>query len=358
MRFFIVLFFLQFCTLTSTLPAEEYPAAWEKSSPESQGIDSLRLARAITRFERHLGTTGFSQAVIVRGGAIIWEGVDSRNRHNVWSVSKSFTSTVLGLLIDDGKCALDDPVAKYLPALDGQFPSYGQITFRHFVTMTSGYDAGGDQSSLPFKPTEPLFSPGSKFLYWDSAMNQLANALTRVAGEPIEELFRRRIAGPVGMDPDGWDWGDWGTVDSLLVNGGAGNKSKGIHINARELARFGLLFLRGGRWNGKQVLSANWVRQATSVQVPVSVAPAEEKNGQTGLYGFNWWVNGVRSNGIRRWPAAPDGTFAARGHNNNACVVIPEWDMVITRLSLKGKEEDFSDPRWNEFFTSLKAALK
>jgi CubicO group peptidase (beta-lactamase class C family) len=68
----------------------------------------------------------------------------------------------------------------------------------------------------------PITPPGARYAYWDSAMNQFANVLTRVAGEPLKALFKRRIADPIGMDPAAWDWMDFGTVDGLVVNGGAG----------------------------------------------------------------------------------------------------------------------------------------
>ena len=165
-------------------------------------------------------------------------------------------------------------------------------------------------------------------------MNQFANVLTRIAGQSLKELFSERIAGPIGMHSGAWNWGDWGQVDGLLVCGGAGNKSKGIHISARELARFGLLFLNEGNWNGEQLISREWVTQATSVQV--------EREG----YGYNWWCN---------WPGAPEGTYAAAGFNNNKCFVIPGWDMVIVRL---GTDGNVPNRRWNKFFERLAPGVK
>ena len=151
------------------------------------------------------------QLVIVRNGRLIWEGADADEVHGVWSCTKSFTSTVLGLLIDDGKCRLDSLASEFLPDLAGSYPD---VTLRHFASMTSGYRAVGDEprggythgpSPTPLVPDpRPLFAPpGSRYAYWDSAMNQFAHVLTRIAGEPLEELFRRRVAEPIGMDPRG-----------------------------------------------------------------------------------------------------------------------------------------------------------
>ena len=203
---------------------------------------------------------------------------------------------------------------------------------------------------------QPLFTPpGSQYAYWDSAMNTFALALTKIAGEPIEQLFKRRVADPIGMK--NWDWGDYATVDGVVVNGGSGNGDKHIFIIARELARFGLLFLNRGRWNGRQLVPESWVAEATRVQVPATLPwaqPESEIDGR-GVYGCNWWRNGVKPDGTRKLPAAPDGTFWASGHNNNKCFVIPEWDMVIVRLGLDGKAKD---EVWNGFLAKVAESLK
>jgi hypothetical protein len=172
-----------------------FPGAdWTESTPEAQGVNSSQLNTAMSYLAGVCGSQGTNQAVVIRNGYMIWKGNDIDNRHNVWSCSKSYTSTVLGLLIDDTKCTVDDLAVTHLPSIDDNHSTYASIKLRHFATMTSGYDGGGDQSSTPFNPTSPLFSPGTKYQYWDSAMNQFANVLTRIAGEAIEALFKRRIA--------------------------------------------------------------------------------------------------------------------------------------------------------------------
>ncbi|OVE77216.1 hypothetical protein BVX98_03285, partial [bacterium F11] len=223
---------------------------WAEATPESQGIDSTKLDAAMTYLKGECGRHGVTQTVVIRNGYMIWKGTDTENKHNVWSVSKSFTSTALGLLIDEGKATLDTKAKDFVGILSSTYPN---VSLRHFATMTSGYNAnGGDQTSTPFEPSNSLFSPGTKFEYWDAAMNQFGNVLTQIADEPLQDLFKREIADPIGMNMANWSWGNWGTLDGHLVNGGAGNKSKGIHITTRELARFGLLFLNRGQWDGQQ----------------------------------------------------------------------------------------------------------
>lgn len=323
---------------------------WVIASPESQGVDPAKLNEAVSYLEANSGSYGVSELVIIKNGRMIYEGRNIDNRHAVWSMTKSFTSAVLGLLIDDGDATLGTLAKNYAPDLSNL---YNSVTLRHFTTMTSGYRALGDvcrsggychgTSLTWYDPDTPLFAPpGSKFAYWDSAMNELAYVLTQMANEPIKTYFKDRIADPIGMNRNKWDWRDFGQIGGIVVNGGSGNNSAQIVISAREMARFGHLFLNRGNWDGQQLISSSWVDEATSVQVP-STMPwgydyREGLDGR-GVYGYNWWVNGVKPNGERKWPSVPASTYAASGAKNNDMFVIPDWGMVIVRLA---KEKDFT----------------
>ncbi len=339
-------------------------AQWGDASPQAAGMDGTRLRAAVEFLERNAGRDGAKELFIARNGRVAWQGPEVRKVHGVWSVTKSFTSTVLGRLIDDGKCRLETRAREHLPALAERYP---EVTLRHFTTMTSGYRAVGDEpqgsyvhgpSRTPMVPDEPLFTPpGSGYAYWDSAMNQFGNVLTRIAGEPMESLFQRRIADPIGMDRTRWDWGDFGAVDGLVVNSGSGNQGRHVRTCATELARLGHLFLNRGRWDGKQRLSAAWVEAATRTQVPPSVprkGPGAIEG--PGTYGYNWWTNGIRPDGRREWPGAPPETFAALGHNNNAMFVVPVWRMVVVRLGLD-EAPKITATTWGRFLELMGAAV-
>jgi len=170
-----------------------YPEAeWTTASPASQGIEEPALLDAIQYLEAQAGRDGIDQLVIIRHGMVVWQGAHADSVHGVWSMTKSFVSSALGLLIDDKKCTLDTRAYQVVPSLA---ENYSEVTLRHFATMTSGYRAIGDEprgdyahgpSRTPFQPaSDPLFDPGTRFAYWDSAMNQFANVLTRIAGEPL-----------------------------------------------------------------------------------------------------------------------------------------------------------------------------
>ncbi|UCD52975.1 MAG: serine hydrolase [Phycisphaerales bacterium] len=353
---------LAMAAMWTVFPAEQ----WQQVTPESQGVDAAKLNAALDYLREHSGPDGVSQVVVVRNGYVIWQGPDVDAVHGIWSCTKSFTSTVLGLLIDDGKATLGTRASEHFPTLAQAYP---HVTLRHFATMTSGYRAQGDQprgtyrhgpSRTPFDPcSTPLFTPGTRYAYWDSAMNQFGNVLTRIAGEPLVALFKRRIADPIGMDPNEWRWGDLGSINGLVVNGGSGNSNGHIFISARQMARLGLLFLNNGNWDGKQLISAKWVRLATESQVPTTIGlwPDSAADGR-GVYGLNWWTNGTDVDGKRRWPGIPADTYAASGYNNNDMFVIPEWNMVIVRLGLDQRQFPITDGIYGEFLRRIAAALR
>jgi CubicO group peptidase (beta-lactamase class C family) len=344
-----------------TFPGDD----WELTDPASQGIDATKLRAAVEYLKSCAGRDGVRELVVIRNGYLVYQGDNTDKMHNVWSCTKSFTSTVLGLLIDDNQCKLGTFAAEFVPELNG---TYSGITLQHFATMTSGYQAVGDegksshgQSKTPFVPSsQPLFSPpGSKYAYWDSAQNQFGQVLTQIAREPMADLFRRRIADPIGMKADQWQWGDFGQRGGQLVNGGAGNMSKGISISAQQMARLGHLMLNSGRWNGQQLISEQWVKQATSPQVPAKLPLGHPESGTSGpgVYGFNWWTNGANANGELKWEGAPRETFAALGHNNNVCFVVPSWKTVIVRLGLDQANHKITDEEWAGFLRRIGEAI-
>ena len=365
----IIPILLTFLILGCSNPSETiFPTdKWMVEKPEKVGIESKYLTEAVNFLELNSGRNGCQELMIVRGGRLIHKGDSVNKVHGIWSCTKSFTSTVLGLLIDDKRAQLSTFAKNIVPEMTEIYPL---VTLSHFATMTSGYKAVGDtakkgythgSSKTPFIPgIQSLFAPGTKYAYWDAAMNQFANILTRISKEPLNEFFKRRIADPIGMNENEWYWPDFGEIDGIKVVGGAGNAGKNIFISANEMARFGLLFLNNGNWNGNQLISRDWIKQATKVQVPPSMelgSPLSNIDG-VGVYGFNWWVNGIRPNGIRLWPDAPVSTYAASGYNNNKMFIIPEWNMVIVRLGLDESDVAISEDIWNEFLKKISDSIK
>jgi len=330
---------------------------WLTATPESQGVDAAKLDEAMACMEAFTLDEGVTQALVIRNGRMIWRGDDIDNMHPIWSCSKSYTSCCLGMLVDDGVVSLDEPVANYLPELAEHYPT---ATFRHFANFTVGYRSkptGEGQPPWPLEPGPALFAPGERFIY-SMATEELGYAITKIAGETLKGMFKRRIADPIGMDPTQWDWGAWGVIDGLVVNGGAGNLAKGIWTTARQIARLGWLFVNRGRWEDTQLLSADWVDEATRPQMANTVPPHDPQGWYIdlpGSYGLNWWVNGHTPDGTRMWPTAPARTCAIQGNNNNICFVIPEWNMVAVRL---GTDGIIKNQLYDKFFAKMKAALR
>ncbi len=234
---------------TTSIEARDLPGVvlpgkdWEEATPQSQGIDPAKLQTAVDFLEANAPRDGVKELVIVRNGRLIHGGPDIDKVHGVWSATKSFTSTVLGLLIHDGKCTLDTLAKVHLPEMSENFAA---VTLRHFTTMTSGYRAV-----------------------------------------------------------------------------------------------FGHLMLNRGNWMGRQLTPAEWIEQATKVQVPavLPLGHPESDIPGPGTYGFNWWVNGINPDGARKWPGVSPRVYAASGHNNNVMFVIPDWNMVIVRFGLDASGE-------------------
>jgi CubicO group peptidase (beta-lactamase class C family) len=345
-----------------TAPATmQFPGAtWHEMTPEELGVHPNGLHHALNYWRMHSGTNGVDQVVMARRGVLFHRGRAATNAHNVWSVTKSFTSTALGLLVADGTVTLDTRAASLEPALQALYP---RVTLRDFTTMTSGYDAQGrsrwgapseDWSATPYTPAPPLFAPGTHYAYWDEAQMMFGRVLTRATPRDLLDLLRERIFDPIGLQVTGWT--TEGEIDGVPIRNGC----TGLQLDALNLARFGHLFLNQGRWDQRPLLPAAWVRDATRAQVPglIPVAPTDRRSADgRGVYGFNWWTNGLRPDGTRLLPDAPAGTTYAAGLNHNLCVVVPEWEMVIVRMGVDGNPPDGHASVLNAFLRRLGLAV-
>ena len=339
-----------------TFPGEE----WEVSSPERQGVDSEKMNAALEYLASKSKHNKNKEVLIVRNGYQIFAGENIDSTHNIWSCSKTFTSAVLGLLVDDGLVSLNDKAASYEPLLKEFYPD---VTFRHFTTMTSGYSAKGDSrwetvdyadwSRTVYDPEEPLFEAGKEYAYWDEAQMMFGRVLTQIIQKPMRDFLKERVTDKIGMGD--WQWHPEKEVNGIPINNGCTN----VIINAKQFARWGWLFLNEGNWDGKQLISRDYVKMATSVQVPntIPVADTDRKNTVgPGCYGFNWWVNGIKADGTLKLPGAPEGVFFPSGLNNNKCLCIPQWNMLIVRMGEDGHPEN-KDQVYGTFLKMMGEAI-
>ncbi len=337
-------------------------AGWETIEPQQVGWDADGLNKVL-RFARECRS---SSIVILYRGRILaeqyWDlgepdpgagfranryyftvkGHDSAGRpvEDVASVQKSVVAQLIGIAQHRGLLNIDDPVSRYLGRGWSNAASGAevQITIRHLLTMTSGLD-----ERLEFEAPA-----GAKWRYNTPAYSRLAAVLEAVTGQDRNAFTREWLTGPIGMDDSKWMPRPW------AQNREAANRY-GFATTARDLARFGLLILAGGKWRGKQVLPDPEYLRA-------SLSPSQDLNPS---YGYLWWLNGqpFTLRGLRRVagpliPTAPDDLVAALGALGRKLYVVPSQGLVVTRLGkMPGTpgEERFDTAFWRLL---MKAAPK
>jgi len=332
---------------------------WQTRPPEEMGMDPGLLREAIDyanahetampddpgqylrdRFEGQpdqeiVGPTrerGGVNGVVVRDGYIVAEWGDTRRVDMSFSVTKSYLSTVAGLAWDAGMIDLDAPVRELVQ--DGTFAAEHNagITWHHLLQQTSEWEGTlwgkPDTADRRRGVDRDLQEPGTFWEYNDVRVNLLAYSLLHVWREPLPRVLRDRIMRPIGASTT-WRWHgydtSWTVVDGLRVQSvsGGGHWGGGIWASSRDHARFGLLLLRRGLWDGERIVSEKWVERAT---IPADVQP---------VYGYMWWLN----TGQEQFPSAPESSFFALGAGSTSVIwVDPEHDLVAVTRWVDGSE--------------------
>lgn len=322
---------------------------WQVAEPSDQGFDPKLLDQAAKKFGTICGPDGSREIVIVRNGCVVWKGANIDKLHPIHSCTKSILSICFGLLWDDGKCSPDTLASSVLPQLADRYPT---LTLAQLTTMTGGFASAGWFRLL--EPIAPLHAPGAAFHYGEQP-SLLAIILTRLAGEPLRDLFMRRIGTPIGIHDNEIVWGTLDGLDETIpVNGGSG----GVSMTAQALARFGWLLCQRGNWDGHQLISTNYINAATVVRVPATTPPHDASAWYRvlpGHYGFGWWVNGNEADGHLMWPSLPAGSYAAQGNRNNICIIIPAWNTVVVRT---GQDPAVDAAKYDPALALLRDALR
>lgn len=275
---------------------------------------------------------GEPNGLVLRSGAKVVSWGDTQQVDFTFSAAKSYLSMLAGIAVMDGLIRdLDEPVGRTVH--DGGFegPHNGAITWRHLLQNTSEWEGtlfgksdvidrnrnlaveGKGHKGDP----RPLRAPGEYWEYNDVRVNRLSLALLRRFGRPLPEVFAERIMRPIGASSD-WSWHGYRTsgveVDGQIIESVSGGThwGGGMLIHAEDQARLGLLMLRRGDWNGKQVLPETWIAE--------SLRPCRLKP----VYGFLWWLN----TGHGRYASAPESSFFASGAGGNITWVDPDHDLV------------------------------
>ena len=317
-------------------PEPEVDNSWQFDTPENHGMDPAVLQD----LHNALPGPGIHSVVIVKDGVIIDEyyqdGYDENSIFEIHSGSKSFTSALIGIAIEQGYIGgADDLLSDYLPQVAELRDGKQNLTLRHLLTHTSGlewYEWGGGYSNwVEFRSAEnwvdyilgqrQVAQPGAVFNYSTGNTHLLSAVLQAATGMTQEEFCRVNLLGPLGVSEDAY----WRTDPQGIADGG-----NGLFISARDAARFGQLFLDGGVWKGEQIVPAGWAAESTSVQ---NAGPG----GSTGQYGYQWWIQthttGEYGTYATGYPTASYDTYFAFGHAGQFIYVVPELNMVAVFTS-------------------------
>ena len=215
--------------------------------------------------------------MLVRHGHVVAEGwwapYDAATRHELYSLSKSFTSTAAGLAIAEGKFGLDDPVLKFFPEDAPAEPSENlrAMQVRHLLSMATGHEtepqvfARTNRGPRHSWRTPVPHQPGTHFLYNTAATYMVSAIVQKQTGETVLDYLRPRLFDPLGIENP-----TWGTSPQGITLGGYG-----LSVRTEDIARLGQLYLQKGMWNGQQLLPASWVEAATSQQISNGSDPDE-----------------------------------------------------------------------------------
>jgi CubicO group peptidase (beta-lactamase class C family) len=304
---------------------------------------------------------GDQTGIILHKGYIVASWGEPLRVDMTHSVTKSFLSSVIGLAVDAGLIkSVNDPVAKYVPPIEIYDPLYHRspenigtsemlapfasphnrtLTWDVMLRQTSDWEgtlwgkpewADRPDADVSKWLTRKRNTPGSVYEYNDVRVNALALAATCVWRKPLPQVLKEQIMDPIGAS-NTWRWtgyrNSWIVLDGQPVQSvsGGGHWGGGMFINAYDMARFGLLTLHKGHWNGRQLISEQWIKQSVT---PTSAQPG---------YGFmNFFVNADK----KFMPNAPSTAFVHVGNGTNIIYVDAENDIVMVARWIETKAVD------------------
>jgi CubicO group peptidase (beta-lactamase class C family) len=287
-----------------------------RSTPEAQGVSSQSVGDFVKAVDQIHTLHSF---MIVRHGRVIaegwWQPEAADKPHVLWSLSKSFNSTAVGLAVAEGKLSLDDPVLKFFPAEAPANPSDNlkAMKVRDLLTMSGGHDTEPkfkieDGPSVKEFLAHPVtHQPGTWFRYNTPGSYMLSAIVMKATGQTSLDFLKPRLFEPLDIENPKWD----------ASKEGPSFGGYGLYLCTEDIAKFGQLYLQKGKWNGKQLLPEKWVEEATGKQVP------NDQEGHAGI-GIDW----KQGYGFQFWRCTHN-AFRGDGRAGQLCVVIPEKDAVV-----------------------------
>ena len=310
-----------------------------RSTPEAQGISTAGIRAFIEEADAKVDT--MHSFMLVRHGKVVaeawWKPESAEKPHVLYSLSKSFTSTAVGLAVTEGKLSIDDPVLKFFPEDAPVEPSKNLkgMRVRDLLTMSTGH-----QTEPKFVPdvawvktflAHPVeHKPGAHFLYNSPGSYTLSAIVQKVTGQTVLDFLKPRLFEPLGIDSP-----EWSTSPQGVNCGGWG-----LYVRTEDIAKFGQLYLQKGQWNGKQLLPLAWVEQATARQVSNGSDPARDWDQG---YGFQFW-------------RCRHGAFRGDGAFGQFCLVLPEQDAVVAITADTKDMQAELNIVWDKLLPAMQAA--
>ena len=307
-------------------PAKPDPTELPEVWPQEAGVDSDQLVK-LSQWIREQ-KLDVRSLVIVKDGKIAFErysdGLTRDKNYELYSITKALTATLAGDLIAEGKISLEssvkDVIGRYRPDLSDAVADKDKVKLWNVLSMTTGlyYDFKPPNDPIYYEApdrlklaatTKPLLEPGQVFQYMDVNPILATAMLSAAAGQKLEDYAETKVFKPLGMKHYAWTRAD----DKGLVSGGWG-----LRLRAVDMARLGLLALQRGRWEGKQIAPAAWMKAMTSGE-------------STRFFGYYWWVNNILEGGVEGGDQPEFDTMGFKGQN---IVVLPKYNAVVTMTSI------------------------
>ncbi len=279
---------------------------------------------------------GNTNGLIIKDGYIIASWGDTSRVDMTFSVTKSYLSATTGIAVDNDLINSEkDFVSEYIwdKTYDGNKNS--RITWEHLLNQSSGWkgslwgindweDRPDISKTIDDWRSEPQKEPGTYYKYNDVRVNVLAYSLLHVFRESLPKVLKKSIMDPIGAS-DTWRWygyeNSWVNVDGLMIQSvsGGGHNGGGIFISSEDHARFGLLYLNKGMWNGQRIISKEWIEK--------SITPSKTNP----EYGYMWWINSEKGEDYETtdWKNVPTNIFYGSGFGGNKVIIIPDENMVV-----------------------------
>jgi CubicO group peptidase (beta-lactamase class C family)/pimeloyl-ACP methyl ester carboxylesterase len=310
-----------------------------RATPESQGISSIAIRDFVQAADDQVKS--MHSFMLVRHGKVVAEGWwaphAAERPHVLWSLSKSFTSTAVGLAVAEGKLSIDDRVLKFFRDDVPENPSENlrAMRVRDLLTMSAGHEQepwwSGDEVWTERFLREPVVNvPGTAFRYNTPATYMQSAIVQKVTGQTVRDYLQPRIFDPLGIERPTWDQSPQG----ISIGG------YGLYLKTEDIAKFGQLYLQGGEWQGRQLLPEGWIAQATSKQVDNDKAPSAGNPDWRQGYGFQFW-------------RCRHGAFRGDGKDGQFCIVMPEQDAVIAITAETGNMQRQLDLVWEHLLPAF-----